>query len=158
MKRYAPAILCLLIFACNQQKDTSGKDAASPEIANDTIPEIRTHIKKEAVASYSEKVVDKDKLNNWKFSVDAYETPETFRYLLKIRYKELDVTDTLTIPNFGIYPVVELKKGRDDLSCIVGFQDKKKEFKDFKMVEVVDGQLKIRSLKSYRRALYRKKQ
>jgi hypothetical protein len=101
-------------------------------IVNDTISETRNNAKSGAVASYSEPV--KDKLNNWKFSVDAFETNQTFKYLLKIQYKELRVEDTLTVPNFGIQPTVALQKGPEDLSCIVGFKGKEDEFKEYKKV------------------------
>ncbi len=145
------------IFGCNQDKKNTGSSDNNHEavIVNDTIPQIRSSVEKKAVANYSETVPDK--LNDWKFTVDAFETAETFKYLLKIQYKELQVSDTLNIPNFGIYPTIALKKGPKDLSCIVGFQDKEKVFKEYKMVEVVSGQLKIRSLKSYRRGLYQAK-
>jgi hypothetical protein len=124
-------------------------------IVNDTISETRNNAKSGAVASYSEPV--KDKLNNWKFSVDAFETNQTFKYLLKIQYKELRVEDTLTVPNFGIQPTVALQKGSEDLSCIVGFKGKEDEFKEYKKVFVENGQLRITTIKAYRRTLYRKK-
>jgi hypothetical protein len=124
-------------------------------IVNDTISETRNNAKSGAVASYSEPV--KDKLNNWKFSVDAFETNQTFKYLLKIQYKELRVEDTLTVPNFGIQPTVALQKGPEDLSCIVGFKGKEDEFKEYKKVFVENGQLRITTIKAYRRTLYRKK-
>jgi hypothetical protein len=51
----------------------------------------------------------------------------TLKYLLKISYKQLEVTDTLRVPNFGILPIVEIKKG-DSIrpSCIVGFWIRKR--------------------------------
>tara|TARA_R110002124_G_scaffold198013_4_gene365044 strand:- start:1101 stop:1580 length:480 start_codon:yes stop_codon:yes gene_type:complete len=145
------------LLACNQNSKQENNNGNNSEtvIANDTIPETRSEVTKQAVASYSEKVPDP--LNDWKFAVNAHETDQTFTYLLKIQYKALDVTDTLTIPNFGIYPTIELKKGPTDFSCIVGFLDKENTFKDYKIVEVVSGQLKIRTLKSYRRGLYQVK-
>lgn len=125
-------------------------------IVNDTISEIRKDVKTVSVATYSEPVADKDKLNNWKFSVDAFETAQTFKYLLKIQFKELRVEDTLTVPNFGIQPTVLLKKGPEDLSCIIGFSGKEGEFKDYKKVIVENGELKINTIKGYRRALSKK--
>lgn len=126
-------------------------------IVNDTIPETRSNVRSGPAASYSEPVTDKDKLNNWKFSIDAFETSQTFKYLLKIQYKELRVEDTLTVPSFGIQPTVELKKGSEDLSCIVGFKGKENEFKEYKKVFVENGQLRITTIKAYRRALQKKK-
>jgi len=156
MKKYCALLLLLSIFSCNKKTDSENQKNGS-EIVNDTIPETRQNVKAEAAASYSEKVADKDNLNNWKFSVEAFETPMTFKYLLKIQYKELRVEDTLTVPNFGIQPTVELKKGAEDLSCIVGFKGKENEFKEYKKVLVDNGELKITTIKGYRRTLVRKK-
>lgn len=156
MKKYAFILLLLTSISCNK-KTESGTDKNGNEIVNDTISETRAQVKSEPAASYSEPVADKDKLNNWKFAVDAFETPQTFKYLLKIQYKELKVEDTLTVPNFGIQPVVILKKGRDDLSCQVGFKGKEGEFKEYKLVIVENEQLTIKAIKGYRRTLVRKK-
>ena len=144
------------MFACDKQTNSDTKKDGMT-IVNDTIPEKRSNVKSEAAASYSEPVADKDKLNNWKFSVDAFETAQTFKYLLKIQYKELRVEDTLTVPNFGIQPTVVLQKGSEDLSCIVGFKGKENEFKEYKKVFVENGQLRITTIKAYRRALQKKK-
>ena len=143
MKKYWSLLLVFAMLSCNKQTD-SGEDESN------TISETREKVKTEAAASYSDPVADKDKLNNWKFAVEAFETPMTFKYLLKIQYKELRVEDTLYIPNLGIQPVVELKKGAEDLSCIIGFKGKENEFKEYKKVMVEDGELKITPLKSYR--------
>ena len=156
MKKYCFVFVLLALFSCNKKTDSQSKNGEN-EIVNDTIPETRTSVKTSAAASYSEPVKDKDGLNNWKFAVDAFETPQTFKYLLKIQYKELRVEDTLTVPNFGIQPIVELKKGRDELSCQVGFKGKEGEFKEYKLVVVEDEQLTIKAVKGYRRALVRKK-
>lgn len=156
MKKYAALLLCLSLFACDKQSDTN-EGKSGMDIVNDTIPETRKGVNPATIATYSEPVPDKDKLNNWKFSVDAFETPETFKYLLKIQFKELRVEDTLTVPNFGIQPEVVLKKGTEDLSCIIGFKGKEGEFKDYKKVLVENGELKITTIKGYRRALQRKK-
>jgi hypothetical protein len=156
MKKFITLLLLASMFSCNQQKESEATKGGM-EITNDTIPETRNNVKASPVASYSEPVEDKDKLNDWKFSVDAFETPMTFKYLLKIRYKELRVEDTLTIPNFGIYPTIVLNKGPEDLSCIVGFKDKEDAFKDFKKVYIEKGELKITTLKTYRRTLNKKK-
>jgi len=156
MKPYCVFLLSLFIISCNKQtNDSEAKKDGT--IVNDTIPEARQNVKAEPVASYSEKVADKDKLNNWKFAVEAFETPMTFKYLLKIQYKELRVEDTLTVPNFGIQPTVELKKGAEVLSCIVGFKGKENEFKEYKKVMIEGGELKITTIKGYRRTLVRKK-
>ena len=155
MKKYCIFFILLSLISCDK-KTTDENEKDGMVIVNDTIPEKRADIKKEPSASYSEPVPDKDKLNDWKFSVDAFETSQTFKYLLKIRYKELEVEDTLTVPNFGIQPSVELKKGAEDLTCIVGFKGKENEFKEYKKVSVENGELKIKAIKGYRRALQKK--
>lgn len=151
--KYLPLLGLLLLAACNKQQ----KNSQSSQIVNDTIPETRNQINSKAVATYAEKVKDPDGLNDWEFSVEAYETSATFQYLLKIQYMELRVTDTLSIPNFGIRPTVELRQGPNPLACVVGFLDKDTLFKEYKLVEIDHGQLKIRQLKSYRRGIYKKK-
>ena len=155
MKKYCIFFILLSLISCDK-KNTDENEKDGMVIVNDTIPEKRADVKKEPAASYSEPVPDKDKLNDWKFSVDAFETSQTFKYLLKIRYKELEVEDTLTVPNFGIQPSVELKKGAEDLTCIVGFKGKENEFKEYKKVSVENGELKIKAIKGYRRALQKK--
>ena len=157
MFRIVLVVASLAIFSCVKKEKSADEQEQLPTVVNDTIPEIRDVVNKKAVATYEEKFQDKDKLNNWKFAVEAFETKNTFQYVLDIQYIELRVSDTLTIPNFGIQPVIELRKGENDLSCIVGFQDKKKAFNKYKMVEVVDGKLKIRTLQQYRRGIYQKK-
>lgn len=126
-------------------------------ILNDTIPTVRKVVSNAAVASYSEVVKDKDNLNDWKFAVDVFETEETFKYKVKIKYKELDADDHLTVPNFGIQPTVKIEKGEEELSCIIGFLDKDGGFKEFKRVEVIGDQLKIKQTKGYGRSVVRTK-
>lgn len=122
-------------------------------VLNDTISATRKVVSDVAVASYSENVKDKDNLNDWKFAVDIFETGETFKYLVKIKYKELEAEDHLTIPNFGIQPTVKLEKGDQELTCIIGFLDKEGAFKEYKRVEVIGDQLKIRQTKGYGRSV-----
>jgi len=149
--KYYLFLIPLFLFSCGQKKPTN----QSAELVNDTIPQIRKIIKKEAVASYSEKT--KDLLNNWRFAVDLYETPETFKYLATIEYETLNETDTIIIPNFGIQPVVEIQRGEQPLSCIIGFQDKKGAFMKYKEVSVKNKQLKIATVQRYARTRFRKK-
>lgn len=153
---YSLVIGTILFSACetkSEQDKQAPKDSAPVVITNDTIPEIRTNVRKAAIASYSEPVPDE--LNNWKFAVNIYETPKTFRFLLKLQYKELRAEDTLKIPNFGIVPSVEIIKGKQPYECIIGFKDKKAEFKPYKMVSVKGDQLKITTLAGYSTGVYR---
>lgn len=155
MQKYLSLLLLLSFFAC-QEKKSSDQDSPTHIIVNDTIPEIRKTVKTEPVAWISETISDKDKLNNWKFAVDAYETDHTFKYLLKIQYMELKVEDTLTVPNFGIQPRIKIILGKAPQSFIVGFIGNDKEFMDVKKIYIEKGNLRIKRTKSYARTLKRK--
>src|SRR4051812_12858251 len=115
MKNFFFLYLIIAIISC---KDTSGnsnqKDSATA-IINDTISRMRKEINSKPVASFSKSIPNS--LNNWHFSVNVYETVERFRYLMKLEYMELKETDTLKIPNIGIEPKIEIRKGSDDYSC-----------------------------------------
>ena len=152
--KYCCLFFLLTLFACNQNSK-NGKDAQGNEIANDTIALERQTVESSPVASYTEKV--KDPLNDWRFSVDVYETKSTFDFLVKIKYKELDAEDNIKIPNFGITPKVEVRKGKEEQSCIVGFLDKDGAFKEYKLVQVKNQELKISTIKHYARTLYKVK-
>lgn len=156
MKHYS-FLLLLALLCCKKPKnndESSATNGGDPTKAiNDTIPLTREKVENSPVASYSEKV--KDPLNDWRFALDIYETPQTFKFLMKIEYMVQEAEDTLTIPNFGIMPKVEIRKGLEENSCIVGFLDKQGEFKDYKLIALKEKQLKISTLKYYGRARYR---
>ena len=148
--KYFSLFILLTLFACGKNDKTDQADDESG-IANDTIPAQREVVENSPIASFSEKV--KDPLNDWRFSVDVYETKSTFDFLVKIKYKELDAEDNIKIPNFGIMPKVEVRKGEAEESCIIGFLDKEGEFKEYKLVQVKDQELKITTIKHYARTL-----
>lgn len=147
--RYLYLLIILLLGACEQKNDLSSEDTndTTTFITNDSIPEIRITVSKKPVASYL-LPVGNPKLK-YKFGVEVYETPKTFNYLLRMQYEWLKVSDTLKIPNFGTWPVVQVKPGKNKLSCIIGFLHKKKEFKEYKMLTVKNEQLKLVVLKRY---------
>jgi len=148
MKNYLLLSCILLASACNSGPDnTSDANDSTIVVSNDTIPETRKSVSQQPVASYSEPV--KDELNDWKFAVSVYETTKTFRFILRIQYKELRMSDSLPIPNFGTWPKVELRKGPEPLSCIIGFLDKKQEFKPYRKAAIKNDQLKLTKLASY---------
>lgn len=149
MKKYYYLFALLVLFACNKKSGSDEKNSNSSASSGETISETRKVVKPEAVASYSEKVKDKDGLNDWKFAVDVFETGQTFKYQIKVKYKELEAEDVLMLPNLGIEPKVELQKGEEALTCIIGFLGKDNTFKEYKRVEVTGDQLKIRQTKSY---------
>jgi hypothetical protein len=151
--KYFFLLLLLICVSCEEKKSSNQKNTVL--LLNDTIPETRADVSKKAVARYSEKI--DDPLNDWKFAVELYETPATFKFLMTIEYEAINETDTITIPNFGIRPKVDVKKGKDPLSCIVGFYDKKGEFMEYKQVSFKGNQLKISTLKQYARTRFRVK-
>jgi hypothetical protein len=112
-------------------------------------PEHRAHVKKEAVAEY--KVRTANTLNELYFSVSLYETSETMKYLVKMDFEGLTGEDTIKLPDMGTQPHPVLQKGPEKYSCIVGFPDNDKNFRELKKVYVTDkGQeLKITTLKHY---------
>ena len=150
--------LFILVIAC-QSPGTRNVSTGDPTIVvnYDTIAERRTTVKKDAVAEYSERLGG-DNLNDWKLSVKVRETQMTFQFIIRIQYKELRVSDSLKIPNFGIQPKIELRKGKEPQSCIIGFLDKKGAFKEYKLVSTKNDRLKINQLASYYVGVYRTKQ
>jgi hypothetical protein len=150
--------LLVLLAACNlshtETVTISDTVAESVErLSPEPIPETRNSVKSGAVANYSEPI--KDELNDWKFAVAIYETKRTFHYTIRIQAKEVRVSDSLDIPNFGIEPKIELRKGKEPLSCIIGFLDKKNEFKEYRLVSFRNDQLHFKTLNNYRVAAYK---
>lgn len=139
----------LLLAACSQPDSNSNTSTADTTtvISNDTIPEIRKEIRKQSVADYTEKIPDE--LNNWALAVSVYETRRTFHYRVEIQAKEIHATDSLDIPNFGIWPEVKIRKDKEDRSCVLGFLDKKGEFKPYKRISFINDQLRIKSVAHY---------
>ncbi|MBE9460457.1 hypothetical protein ACFP1I_02900 [Dyadobacter subterraneus] len=145
MNKYYYLFFVLALLACNK-KNESGENSSDSATE---ISEVRKAVKPEAVSSYTEPVKDKDGLNDWKFAVSLFETDQTFKYKIKVKYKELEAEDDLVIPNFGIEPKVEVQKGKEPLTCVIGFMDKENVFKELKRVEIIGDELKIRQTKSY---------
>ena len=129
-------IIIILISACgnNNSKNTG-------------IPEVRKEINRNPVASYLVTIGD-PRLDR-KFGVEVFETPYTFKYLLAMQYEGIEETDTLKIPNFDTWPVVQVKPGNDSLSCIIGFLNEKKEFMEYKLLSAQNNQLKLTVLRRY---------
>lgn len=135
----------ILLASCTQGSDKQNK--SSVVISNDTIPDVRSSVKKEPVASYMIPIGN-PKLE-YRFGVTIYETTQTFKYLMRMQYEGMVVNDTLKVPNFGIWPTVQVKQGSEKLSCIIGFLDKEKKFREYKMLTVKDNDLKLTVLKRY---------
>ena len=112
-------------------------------------PEMRDHVKKEAVAEY--KIKTDNKLNDLYFTVKLYETPVTMKYVAKVDFEGLGGEDTIRLPDVGIPPHPVLQKGPERYSCIIGFDDNNRSFRELKKAYVTDkgSELKITSLKHY---------
>ncbi len=154
MKGFIYLMGILLITGCGEgtKQETNEDTAAAVQTVTEKIPLKRSEVKPDAVATHSEKIANP--LNDWKFAVNIFETENTFRYLMKIEYEEMRAQDTLKIPNFGIEPKVEIRKGDEPQTCIVGFIDKENKFREYKKVSAKNNNLKITTLKRY--AVYEK--
>ncbi len=148
MKHSLICLFAILLIACNEPAKTPAQ--AEKKTADDTpayIPGIRDTVNPKPVASYSIPV--DDPAYHFKFAVNVYETSLTFQYIVKLEFKAINERDTLRIPNFGILPEVQIKQGEDKETCIIGFLDKEKTFKEYKMVSVKGGTLKVKVLNRY---------
>lgn len=154
MKRI-PFLLLIVAVACNQPADKTTNKDSTTVVSYDTIPEIRTTVKTTPAAEYSEPI--KDELNNWKFAVSLYETKRTFHYTVRIQAKEVRVTDSINIPNFGIAPKPAIQKGKEPLTCVMGFLDKKGQFMPYRQVSFINDRLRIWTVQSYSVGAYKTK-
>lgn len=142
------------LFACKNNEHPTDKVADTKVIVlTDTIPALRTTVQKEPVASHVQKVPDE--LNDWKFAVNVYETKRRFHYVVRMQYKELRVTDSLSLPNIGIEPVIQIEKDKEPFSCTLGFPDKKGNFKPLSRASVKGDRLRFKTVASYAVGVYR---
>lgn len=147
MKKYAGFLFTLsIIIACNN--NSTDETTVEKKLVTDTIALNRDSINKNPVASFHEKVND-SLLNDWAFDVKVFETKNTFSYLMKLQYEELTATDTLKIPNIGTEPIIEIHPDNNKYACIVGFLDKRKQFKPYKKISIHNNQLKVTVLNHY---------
>lgn len=161
--RIIPALVASVVFvACQETNPSEASTGGSSTDSNATeekiqnprqsIASIRKIVKPDAIDSYSKKVPDS--LNDWSFTVDAFETKSTFNYLLKIKYKEIRVSDSIQLPNFGVEPQLKLTAGKEAFSCLVGFVDKKGTFRDMRKIFIENDQLRIKSTHHYKVTAY----
>jgi hypothetical protein len=151
--RYITVFLVLIIISCSENSRQQAKTAGTVTYkSNDTVPIVRKRISKTPVASYM--IPINNPVLQQYFGVKVYETPHTFRYLLRMQYEGMIETDTLKIPNFGTWPIVKVKKGPEKLSCIIGFLDKEKNFKEYKMLVAKEDKLRLVTLKKYGVGVY----
>lgn len=158
MKSVALIIISCLFVACNNTETAKSELDTVVIIKTNSVAEAREKPMSAPVANYSEAVDDGvNYANGWKFSASLFETKYTFKYLIKMQYKELRETDTLLIPNLGVLPKVAIQKGESARSCIIGFFDKKGNFKEYKKLVVRNEQLKLITLQSYSVGVVRSK-
>lgn len=150
------SFLSLSIFACKSPNSNNEglSDSSSVLSSIDGVPMYRTSLNPSAVADYKEKV--KNGLNDWYFSVELYETKKTFYYLIRMQFEEVRGEDTLKLPNLGALPRPQIQKGNDKYSCVLGFLDGQNKFNEYKSVSIVDGNIKLTTLKHYYGAVYTK--
>lgn len=145
-------LLSLFVLSCDSKKTSKPKEQVA-ETKTDTrspadkIPSFRKEISKKPVADYKEKT--DNPLNDWYFRVQLFETEKTFHYLMKLEYETIRGLDTLRLPNFGTQPEPVIQKGPEKYSCIVGFLDKDKKFREYKKVYVKNEVLKVTAIKHY---------
>ena len=131
MKLILSLLTVLALLSCNQSSqpgDRGSNDSGTVKSVADNVPLTRTTVKSEPVATFTKKV--ENPINNWHFQVQLFETPQTFRYLMKLEYEEMREQDTLKIPNLGFEPKLEIRKGPEQYSCIIGFIDNKNQFRE----------------------------
>ncbi len=155
MRNYVWLICFSILISCSDKNSLHEQKGGGETqfVSNDTIPEIRKQVTDKPVASYL--IPSKDKDLDYKFGVKVFETPKTFQYLLEMHYDGMKVKDTLKLPNFGTWPVVEVRPTKEKLTCIIGFLDKNKNFKEYKMLTATDDKLRLKVLKSYYVGSYR---
>lgn len=142
-------------MACKTNNAEEVSKTDSPVTARPVdFPETRTSVKSSPAAEYTEPI--KDELNDWKFYVALYETKRTFHYTVRIQCKEVRVSDSINIPNFGIEPKVAIHKGKEPLTAVIGFLDKKNVFQEYREVSFKNDRLRVRTLHTYSVGVYRK--
>ena len=153
MKKIIIGLLAsVTLYSCNNHGTHPGDaDSSSVNITSTIDPE-RNSVKAEPVAAYDYALPND--LNKWHFNVTLKETKQRFNYLVEMQYQETTGADTIRFPNFGFEPEPQIKKGSNNLECIIGFLDKDKKFRDYIKVLVDDGQLRMKTLKQY--AVYEK--
>ncbi len=126
-------VATLLFSACGEKNPNN----------NQPFVKERTAINPEAVKEYETGA------DTALFKVQLFEQKESLNYEVKFQYKDALGEKIFTLPNMGIMPKPELKRGADDLSCIIGFYDADSTFMEYRLVKVENGNLVYRHLKEY---------
>ncbi|GGA84725.1 hypothetical protein [Puia dinghuensis] len=128
--------------------DTFLVDPSNPKLPPPkSNPEFRAQVKKDPVGEYREKTghILGD------FVVRLYQTSKTMYYRADVEYEGLPGTDTIKLPDLGTEPQPVLQKGETKYSCVIGFMDNDKKFRELKLVHVTPkgDQFKITTLKHW---------
>jgi hypothetical protein len=110
-------------------------------------PELRTQVKKEPVAEYREKTGRP----SGDFVVRLYQTSKTMNYRVDVDFEGLPGSDTVRLPDLGTEPHPVLQKGGTTYSCVIGFLDNDRQFREVKLVYVTPkgNQFKITTLRHW---------
>jgi hypothetical protein len=144
----------LFISACHSSavdERTPGKDTFVVNVSHPVLPtpkrnpELRTQVKKDPVAEYQEKTgrIEGD------FVVKLYQTSKTMAFRVDVEYEGLPGSDTIKLPDLGTEPKPMLRQGGEKYSCVIGFLDNDKQFRELKLVRAAGDQLKITTLKHW---------
>ena len=141
-------LMSIVLIGCNNNSEQS-KTASTTTVVipADSIAELRSNIRKEAVVSHQQKVPDE--LNDWKFAVQLYETKRRFHFTVRMQYKELRISDSINIPNLGKEPILDIQKDPQPYSCTIGFLDNKGVFKPYYRASVQKEQLRFKKIAAY---------
>jgi hypothetical protein len=139
--------IIFMVGCDNSSEKTKSPEATTVVIPADSISELRSTVRKEAVVSHQQKVPDE--FNDWKFAVYLYETERRFHYTVRMQYKELRITDSINIPNLGKEPIVDIQKDSQPYSCTIGFLDKKGVFKPYYRASIQKEQLRFKKIAAY---------
>ena len=126
-------LAAIALAACNAKQET-----------NQPYTEERATVSTEPVKTYAFTGAD-----SAQFKVQLFEQKKSLNYEVKFSYKDASSEKIITLPNMGIMPKPELKKGANDLSCIIGFYDADSVFMEYRLVNVENGLLGYKHLKEY---------
>ncbi len=126
-------LAAIVLVACNSKPESN-----QPYIAE------RATVNTEPVKTYAYTGAD-----STQFKVQLFEQKKSLNYEVKFSYKDAASEKIITLPNLGIMPKPELKKGADDLTCIIGFYDADSVFMEYRQIKVDKGVLGYKHLKEY---------
>ncbi|HEV2354694.1 MAG TPA: hypothetical protein VGR89_10640 [Puia sp.] len=151
-----PALVVLSLFgySCHSAADSErqpGKDTMLVDVSHPELPaprrnpEFRKQVRTEPVGQYKEKTGN----ISGDFSVRLFETAKTMDYRAEVEWEGLPGSDTIKVPDLGIEPRPVLQKGPEKFSCIIGFLDNEKQFRELKLVQGRGNDLKITTLRHW---------